>query len=93
VLLIGLLLGGKTLVAYLLARAARLPRPLQVSVGLSQVGEFSFVLGTLLLASGRIPEELHAALLAVVILSIAFSAVAARLPVAGWRPEVDPAAA
>jgi CPA2 family monovalent cation:H+ antiporter-2 len=88
VLLIGLLLGGKTLVAYVLARLAKLPRPLQVSIGLSQVGEFSFVLGTLLLASGRIPGELHAALLAVVILSIAFSAVAARLPIRGWRPEV-----
>jgi CPA2 family monovalent cation:H+ antiporter-2 len=93
VLLIGLLLGGKTLVAYVLARAAKLPRPLQVSIGLSQVGEFSFVLGTLLLASGRIPKELHAALLAVVILSIALSAVAARLPLPGWRPEVEPAAA
>jgi CPA2 family monovalent cation:H+ antiporter-2 len=87
-LLIGLLLGGKTVVAYVLARLAKLPRPLQVSIGLSQVGEFSFVLGTLLLASGRIPKELHAALLAVVILSIAFSAVAARLPIRGWRPEV-----
>jgi predicted Kef-type K+ transport protein len=61
-----------------------------VAIGLSQVGEFSFVLATLLVAAGRIPEELHAALLAVVVLSIAISAVAARLPLAGWRPEAAP---
>jgi CPA2 family monovalent cation:H+ antiporter-2 len=86
-LLVGLMLGGKTLVAYVLARAARLPRPSQIAVGLSQVGEFSFVLAALLLSAGRIPDELHAALLAVVALSIGISAVAARLPVPGWRPE------
>ncbi|MEA2622195.1 MAG: monovalent cation:H+ antiporter-2, family [Chloroflexota bacterium] len=90
VLLIGLLIGGKTLVAYVLARVAKLSRPSQVAIGLSQVGEFSFVLATLLVAAGRIPEELHAALLAVVVLSIAISAVAARLPLAGWRPEAAP---
>lgn len=66
---------------------SRLPKPSQIAVGLSQVGEFSFVLATLLLSAGRITEELHAALLAIVALSIAFSAVAVRLPVRGSRAE------
>lgn len=44
-LLIGVLVGGKVLVAYLLARVTRLSvRPAQLALGLAQVGEFSFVL-------------------------------------------------
>lgn len=79
-----LLVAGKTLPSLLIARAARISRPGQVAVGLSQVGEFSFVLASLLFAAGLIESELHAALLAAVALSIAVSAVAARLPVPGW---------
>lgn len=80
----GLLVLAKTLPAWLLARAAGLARPGQVAVGLSQLGEFSFVLGSLLFGAGLIDASLHAAMLAVVALSIAISAVAARLPVPGW---------
>lgn len=71
---------GKSLVAYVLARLA-LPdvRPAQLAVGLSQVGEFSFVLGSLLLAAGAIGSDLHAALLATVVLSIAGSTVLVRV--------------
>jgi CPA2 family monovalent cation:H+ antiporter-2 len=73
------LLGGKTVVAYLLARAARLRvRPLQLAIGLSQVGEFSFVLGSILLARGAIPAPVNAALLALVVLSTVFSTVVVR---------------
>jgi CPA2 family monovalent cation:H+ antiporter-2 len=79
-----LLVGAKTLPSLLIARAARISRPGQVAVGLSQVGEFSFVLASLLFAAGLIESQLHAALLAAVALSIAISAVAARLPVPGW---------
>lgn len=91
-LVIGLLLVlGKTLPAWLLARAAGVSRPGQVAVGLSQIGEFSFVLASLLFAAGLIEAELHAALLAAVALSIAVSAVAARLPMPGWTRGGTPA--
>jgi CPA2 family monovalent cation:H+ antiporter-2 len=90
-LVIGLLLvGGKTLPSLLIARVARISRPGQVAVGLSQVGEFSFVLASLLFAGGFIDTQLHAALLAAVALSIAVSAVAARLPVPGWTRTPPP---
>lgn len=92
-LVIGLLLvGAKTLPSLLIARVARISRPGQVAVGLSQVGEFSFVLASLLFAAGLIESELHAALLAAVALSIAVSAVAARLPVPGWTRTPPPTA-
>lgn len=87
-----LLAVAKGAVAWALARAARLGRPLQVAVGLGQVGEFSFVLASLLFAQGLIPEELNAALLGAVALSIAGSAIAARLPLPGWTREHAPAA-
>jgi CPA2 family monovalent cation:H+ antiporter-2 len=84
-LVIGLLMvGAKTLPSWLLARAAGVGRPGQVAVGLSQIGEFSFVLASLLFGAELIDASLHAALLATVALTIAVSAVAARLPVAGW---------
>jgi CPA2 family monovalent cation:H+ antiporter-2 len=83
-LLVVLLLAGKVGVAWLLARLAVLPRPAQLATGLGQIGEFSFVLGSLLVARAAIPEELHAALLAVVALSIAVSTIAVRAPVRGW---------
>lgn len=71
---------GKSIVAYLLARVT-LPevRPAQLAIGLSQVGEFSFVLASLLLAADAIGSDLHAALLATVVLSIAASTVLVRM--------------
>jgi CPA2 family monovalent cation:H+ antiporter-2 len=46
VLFLALIGGAKVAVAYGLARALALPaRPLQLAVGLGQIGEFSFVLG------------------------------------------------
>ena len=71
---------------------AGIPRPAQVAVGLSQIGEVSFVLASVLFAAGAIEPELHAALLAVVALSIGISAVAVRLPVPGWTCTGVPAA-
>jgi CPA2 family monovalent cation:H+ antiporter-2 len=87
-LLLLLLVLGKVFVAYGLARVAGVARPGQVAIGLAQVGEFSFVLASLLFASAAIPAELHAALLAVVAVSIAASTIAVRLPVASWRAAV-----
>lgn len=79
-----LMLVTKTGLIYLFARIGRLERPSQIAVGLSQLGEFSFVLVSALFVAGSVTPELHAGLLAVITLSIAASAIAARLPVAGW---------
>ena len=84
-----LIVVGKVAVAYALARLARLPvRPLQLAVGLGQIGEFSFVLGSAAAAAGAITHERYVALVAAVAISIAVSTVVVRLvgsPVA--RPE------
>jgi CPA2 family monovalent cation:H+ antiporter-2 len=74
---------AKVAVVDALARLLRLPgvRPRQLAVGLGQVGEFSFVLGSVGMARGAIPPELYTALLAAVVLTIALSTVAVRLPV------------
>jgi CPA2 family monovalent cation:H+ antiporter-2 len=83
-----LLVGGKTVVSYLLARLARLPaRPLQLAVGLSQVGEFSFVLGSAALAGGVIAAEVFGGLLGAIIISICASTILVRL--VGSRPSAD----
>ncbi|MFN2484770.1 MAG: cation:proton antiporter [Candidatus Limnocylindria bacterium] len=76
---------GKLAVAYGLARIARLPvRPLQLGVGLAQVGEFSFVLASAGLAAGLLPDDVYAAVLASVGITIVASTVALRL--VGERP-------
>jgi len=81
---------AKSLVIYLLARAARLPaHPGQLAVGLGQVGEFGFVLATVAVSRGALPSEVYAALLAAVAISIAVSSIAVRL----IRPAVHPGAA
>lgn len=72
---------AKVSVSYLLARIARLAaRPMQLAVGVGQVGEFSFVLASLGLASGEIGRPLYGAILAAAP-SIAASSVAVRLVV------------
>jgi CPA2 family monovalent cation:H+ antiporter-2 len=81
---LGLLVLVKGPVTYLLARWADLDRPAQVAVGLGQLGEFSFVLVSVLFSAGAVSAELHAGLLAVITVSIGASAVAARAPVRGW---------
>ncbi|MFM2106611.1 MAG: hypothetical protein RL338_1643 [Chloroflexota bacterium] len=79
-LVLALVLAAKVLPAYLLARLAGLAaRPGQLAVGLGQVGEFSFVLGALGLAAGAIPPDVFSGILLAVVVSIAVSAVAARL--------------
>ncbi len=71
-------------VAFVVARLASLnARPLQLAVGLGQVGEFSFVLASMLVAAGRISGSVFVALVAAVVVSIAASAVVVRL-VPGW---------
>lgn len=53
--------------------------PLQLAVGLGQIGEFSFVLASALVAAGLLASEVYAAVLATVVVSIGVSSVAARL--------------
>src|SRR6478736_6561660 len=91
-LIVGLVVGAKVLVAYLLARAARLRgEPAQIGIGLGQVGEFSFVLGSAAAASGAIGQEVYAAILGAVVVTIIGSTVLVR--VVGGTPRVVEAAA
>jgi CPA2 family monovalent cation:H+ antiporter-2 len=76
---VGLIVAAKVATAYVLARAARLrANPLQLAVGLGQVGEFSFVLASVGLASGVVPPELYAAVLTSVAITIVASTVLVR---------------
>jgi CPA2 family monovalent cation:H+ antiporter-2 len=78
-LLLAVVLVGKILVAYVLARLAGLAaRPWQLAVGLGQVGEFSFVLASVGLAAGVIERPLYAAMLSAVAITIAVSTVGVR---------------
>lgn len=77
---LGLLVFAKVAVIYVLARVLRLDaHPVQLAVGLGQIGEFSFVLASVGLAAGVIDPILYTAILAGVALSIAVSTVAVRL--------------
>ena len=89
-LLLALLIAAKLIPIYALARFARVSaRPLQVGIGLAQIGEFSFVLATIGLAHSLIPAELYAAILASVVITIAASTVLVRVGHA--RPTLQPA--
>ena len=85
-LIIGLVVGAKVVPAWALARFGRLQaRPLQLAIGLGQVGEFSYVLGTLALTAGIITNQVETALVAAVAITIAASSVLVRL---GYRPSM-----
>jgi CPA2 family monovalent cation:H+ antiporter-2 len=71
---------GKVALVWAMARLARLrARPLQLAVGLGQVGEFSYVLGAIALGAGLIDATVNSALVATVVISIAASSVLVRL--------------
>jgi CPA2 family monovalent cation:H+ antiporter-2 len=77
--LVALLVVAKGLVIWVLARSTRLvDRPLQLAVGLSQVGEFSFVLASTARGAGLVDDALYAAVLGTVVLSTVASAVGVR---------------
>jgi monovalent cation:H+ antiporter-2, CPA2 family len=92
-LFIGLLVVTKGALVYALARLGGLSRPAQLTVGLTQIGEFSFVIVSLLLSGGALTAELHTGMLAVITLTIGASAIAARAPVRGWVRATGPRAA
>ncbi len=81
---VALMVVTKTGVIYLFANLGGLERPSQIATGLSQVGEFSFVLVSVVYAAGDVSAELYAGLLATITLTIGASAIAVRLPVEGW---------
>jgi len=78
-LLIGLMFVLKTVPAFLLSRFGKIGDSAgQLSVGLSQVGEFSFVLGSAALAAGALTKVQFTGVLLAVISSIIFSTLAVR---------------
>ncbi len=81
VFLVAAVVVAKALPVYMLGRLARLPdvRPGQLAIGLGQVGEFSFVLATIVVGRALIPPELYTALLATVVLTIVASTVLVRV--------------
>lgn len=79
-LIVGLVVAAKVVPVWVLARLGSLnARPLQLAVGLGQVGEFSYVLGALALGAGLITNQVETALVAGVAITIAASSVLARL--------------
>jgi monovalent cation:H+ antiporter-2, CPA2 family len=79
-LMIGLVIVAKVAVAYVLARVTGLRgEPAQIGIGLGQMGEFSFVLGTAAVTANVIGPEVYAAELGAVVLTIIGSTVLVRL--------------
>jgi CPA2 family monovalent cation:H+ antiporter-2 len=85
-LFLGLVALAKTLPVWGFARLARLSaRPIQLALGLSQVGEFGFVLASVGVSAGVVTRERFTAVIATVVLTTAGSAILARL-MSGSRP-------
>lgn len=77
--LLALMVATKCVPAYALARLARLPvRPGQLAVGLGQMGEFGFVLGSVGVAAGALDATQFSGILVAVVVSIGGSAVIVR---------------
>jgi CPA2 family monovalent cation:H+ antiporter-2 len=69
----------KTLPTYLIVKFTDInSRPRQHAVGLSQLGEFSFVLGSAALTAGAISSEQFSGILIAVVISIVGSSVLVR---------------
>ena len=72
----------KTLPTMVLAKIAKMKvRPTQLGVGVSQIGEFSFVLGSLAFAEDVITRSQFTGLLVAVVLSITASTILIRRPI------------
>ena len=75
-----LLILAKTLPAYLITKLSGVDaRPAQLAVGLSQIGEFSFVLGSAALAENFITQTQFTAVLLIVVISIMVSTLVVRM--------------
>jgi K+:H+ antiporter len=81
VLFLVLVVVAKSGVVWAIAKVGKLgARPVQLAIGLGQVGEFSYVLGALALGAGLISREVSAGLIGAVVVSIAASSILVRLP-------------
>lgn len=81
-LVLGLMVLLKTLPTMALAKIAKMNvRPTQLGVGVSQIGEFSFVLGSLAFTQDLISRAQFTGLLVAVVLSITASTILIRRPV------------
>jgi len=86
-LLLGLVAVAKIGIAGVLARVARLrARPVQLAIGLGQLGEFGYVLAGIGFTAGELTGEQFTAVLAAIVITIAASAVLVRA--AGTAPDV-----
>jgi CPA2 family monovalent cation:H+ antiporter-2 len=76
---------SKMIPLFLLSRLARIPdvRPWQMAIGLGQIGEFSFVLASIVLGRALIPSTLFNAVLLAVVVTIAIATTLVKL---GNRP-------
>lgn len=72
---VGVIMLGKSVVAFLIVMLSRYPLKtgLLVSASLAQIGEFSFILVTLGIVYGLLPEEARSLILAGAIISIALN--------------------
>ena len=78
--LILLMIVLKTLPTYLIVKFTNIQsRPMQHAVGLSQLGEFSFVLGSAALTAGAITDAHFSGVLVAVVISIVGSSIIVRL--------------
>ena len=86
-LLLALVIIAKTFPVVILAKVGRLrANPFQLGVGVSQVGEFSFVLGSLAYNQGAIDRDQYVGILLAVVISIIGSVLLVRLRPA--RPSI-----
>jgi K+:H+ antiporter len=83
--LLGAVAISKVVPLFLLSRLARIPdvRPWQMAIGLGQIGEFSFVLASIVLGRALIPSTLFNAVLVAVVVTIAVATTLVKL---GNRP-------
>ena len=80
-LIIAMMILVKTLPTIALARLGKMKvRPFQLGVGISQIGEFSFVLGSLAFAQDVITRAQYTGLLLAVVVSITGSTILVRRP-------------
>lgn len=93
---VAIIMVGKTLAAVALVLAFRYPMNSALTVGasLAQIGEFSFILAGLGMAVGLLPVEGHSLILAGALISIALNSAlfAAIEPVQAWLRERSPLA-
>jgi len=89
--MLALIVAGKLVIWALVVRVFRYPwrTALLVAVGLTQIGEFSFILVQVARTAGQIQDDVYSATLAAALLSILVNAVLVRY-VPGWIGSTQP---